>query len=115
MVNLLDGIRKLKARRQEVSQASGVVAEVPDDLAEVIALYSAIGEKSALVRGENSTATDEDKAELERLKKSFSFRWNNLLADKQKELVNLLLERELLSKTVKKIIDMFDGTVISLV
>ncbi len=115
MVNLLDGIRKLKERRQEASQAVGVVAEVSDDLAEIIKVYEAIGEKSAFVRGENSTATDQDKQELERMEKSFSFRWNNLTADKQKELVDRLLAKGLLPDIVKQALDIFNGTVVSLV
>ena len=115
MVNLLDGIRKLKERRQEATQAVGAVSAVPDDLAELITAYEAIGEKSVFVRGENSTATDEDKQELERMEKSFSFRWNNLSADKQKEFVDRLLERGLLPGIVRETLDMFDGTVVSLV
>lgn len=115
MVNLLDGIRKLKERRQEASQAVGVIAGVPDDLAELITAYEAISEKSAFVRGDNSTATDQDKQELERMEKSFSFHWNNLTADKQKELVDRLLAKGLLPGIVKQALDIFEGTVVSLV
>ena len=115
MFSLLDGIRKLKTHRQEVSQARGAISEVPDKLEELIKFYQAIGEKLEFVRGENSTATDEAKQELERMEKSFSFRWNNLSADKQKELVDRLLKKGLLPGIVKQALDMFDGTVVSLV
>lgn len=115
MVNLLDGIRKLKERRQEATQAVGAVSAVPDELAELVTAYEAIGEKSAFVRGENSTATDQDKQELERMEKSFSFRWNNLTADKQKELVDRLLAKGQLPDIVKQALDIFNGTVVSLV
>jgi len=115
MVNLLDGIRKLKERRQEATQAVGAVSAVSDELAELVTAYEAIGEKSAFVRGENSTATDQDKQELERMEKSFSFRWNNLTADKQKELVDRLLAKGQLPDIVKQALDIFNGTVVSLV
>lgn len=115
MVNLLDGIRKLKKRRQEATQTVGVVSVVPDDLAELITAYEAIIEKSAFVRGENSTATDTDKQELERMEKSFSFRWNSLTANMQKELVDRLLAKGLLPDIVKQTLDIFDGMVVSLV
>jgi hypothetical protein len=115
MVNLLDGIRKLKERRQEATQTVGAVSAVPDDLAELITAYEAIGEKSACVGGEDSTATDQDKQELERMEKSFSFRWNNLTSDKQKELVDRLLAKGLLPDIVKQALDIFEGTVVSLV
>lgn len=114
MVNLLDGIRKLKAQRQEVLKAPGVVTDKLDELTELISFYSAIGEKSELVRGENSTATDQDKAELERMEKSFSFRWDNLPEDKQKELVDRLLEAGLLPEKVRQVREMFNGKVVSL-
>lgn len=115
MVNLLDGIRKLKERRQKARQAVKQVTEAPDDLAELITFYKAIGEKSQAVRGENAKPTDKDKYELERMEKSFSFRWNNLSSDKQKELVARLLEKGLLPDIVKQAIDIFNGTVVSLV
>ncbi len=115
MVNLLDGIRKLKARRQEASQAGSVASDKPDELAELMTFYSFIGEKSQAVRGENSRATDQDKAELERMEESFSFRWNNLSSDKQKELVARLLDKGLLPWIVKQALDIFEGTVVSLV
>jgi hypothetical protein len=114
MGHLLDGIRKLKAQRQEASNAPGIVAEKPDELTELISLYSVIGKKSELVRGENSTATDQDKSELERMEKSFSFRWDNLSEGKQKELVDRLLEAGLLPENVRQVRDMFNGKVVSL-
>ncbi|MDD5258514.1 MAG: hypothetical protein PHD29_00910 [bacterium] len=115
MFSLLDGIRKLKARRQEALQVISAIADRPDEVVELITFYSAIGAQSELVKGENSTATDQDKAELERMEKSFSLRWNNLSVDKQKELVGRLLEKGLLPGIVKQALDIFDGTVVSLV
>ena len=115
MVNLLDGIRKLKERRQETTQTVGAVKVVPDDLAELIKSYEIIGEKSQAVRGENATPTEENKHELERMEKSFKFRWNNLSSDKQKELVDRLLAKGLLPDVVKQALDIFEGTVVSLV
>jgi len=115
MANLLDDIRKLIARRQEASQVGSAVSDKPDELTELITFYSDIGKQSELVRGENSTATDQDKAELEHMEKSFSFRWNNLSADKQKELINRLLEKGLLPGIIKQVLDIFNGTVVSLV
>jgi len=115
MVNLLDGIRKLKERRQEASQVIGEIKDVPDDMAELITFYEAIGEKSELVKGDNATPTDQDKQELERMEKSFKFRWNNLSSNKQKELVDRLLAKGLLPDIVKQALDIFEGTVVSLV
>lgn len=66
------------------------------------------------MRGENSTATDQDKAELEQMEKSFSFRWDNLPEDKQKELVDRLLETGLLPEKVRQVREMFNGKVVSL-
>lgn len=114
MVNLLDGIRKLKAQRQEASKTSGGIAEKTDELSELILLYSSIGDKSGIVRGENSTATDQDKAELDRMEKFFSFLWDNLPEDKQEELVDRLLESGLLPEKVRQVREIFKGKVVSL-
>ena len=114
MGNLLDGIRKLKAQRQKTSQGPVAVTGKTDELSELVSLYSSIGEKSELVRGENGTATDQDKAELERMEKSFSFRWDNLPEDKQKELVDRLLNKGLLPEKVRQVREMFNGRVNSL-
>ena len=115
MVNLLDGIRKLRERRQKARQAVEQVAETPDDLTELITFYKAIGEKSQAVRSDNAKPTDKDKYELECMEKSFKYRWDNLSSDKQKELVDRLLEKGLLPDIVKQALDIFNGTVVSLV
>ena len=114
MGSLLDGIRKLKERRQETSRAPGAGDDKPDELSELVSLYSAIGEKSQTVMAENSTAMDQDKSELERMEKSFSFRWDNLPEDKQKELVDQLLEAGLLPEKVRQVREIFNGQVVSL-
>lgn len=113
MVNLLDGIKRLKERRQEAKKAVGVVSTIPDDLSELVTAYEVIGEKLAIVNDGNSIAKDQDKQELELMEKSFSFRWNNLTTDKQKELVARLLAKGLLPDTVKQALDIFKGTVVS--
>jgi hypothetical protein len=116
MVNLLDGIRMLKERRQEATQAISAVTVAQDDMTGLITLYETIGMKSELVRCKDSTATAHNKQELERIEKSFKYRWTNLSADKQKELVDRLLDKELLPETVGQVLDAFDGcTVVSLV
>jgi hypothetical protein len=113
MGNLLDGIRKLKERRQETTQA---VTVVPDDMTGLITLYESICTKSELVQFKNSTVTDQDKHELERMKKSFKYRWNDLSLDRQQEFVDRLLDENLIPDTVGQILDVFDGsTVVSLV
>jgi hypothetical protein len=61
-------------------------------------------------------AKAQNKQKLERMEKSFKYRWTNLSADKQKELVDRLLDKELLPETVGQVLDAFDGcTVVSLV
>ena len=116
MVNLLDGIRKLKERRQEAAQAISAVTIAPDDMARLITLYETIGMKSEFVRCKDSTATAHNKQELERMEKSFNYRWTNLSADKQEELVGRLLDEELVPDTIRHVLDAFDGsTVVSLV
>ena len=114
MGNLLDGIRKLKERRQEVKQAPDAIDNKPDELSKMALFYSAIGEKSQAVMAGNSPATDEDKAELERMEKFFSFRWDNLSKDQQKELVDRLLEAGLLPEKVRQVREMFNGKVVNL-
>jgi hypothetical protein len=116
MVNLLDGIRKLKERRQEAARAISAVTVVPDDMTGLITLYETIGMKSELVRCKNSTATAQDKQKLERMEKSFKYRWNNLSPDRQQEFVDRLLDENLIPDAVSQILDAFDGsTVVSLV
>ena len=115
MFNLLDGIRKLKIQRQEALQSSGVVVDKSDELSELVSLYSAICEKSQTMPVENSTATDQNKAELELMEKSFSFRWNNLQEGKQKELVDRLLEKRLLPDETKMVLELFDGKVVKII
>lgn len=114
MGNLLDGIRKLKERRQEMPRGPDTGGDKPDEFSELTSLYSAISKKSQAIMAENSTATDQDKAELERMEKSFSFRWDNLSEDQQKELVDRLLEAGLLSEKVRQVREMFNGKVVSL-
>ena len=114
MGNLLDGIRKLKERRQEMPRGQDTVDDKPDEFSELASLYSAISEKSQVIMAENNTAKDQDKAELERMEKSFSFRWDNLPEDKQKELVDRLLEAGLLPEKVRQVREMFNGKVVSL-
>ena len=116
MVDLLEGIRKLKERRLEATQAISEVAVAPDDMTELISLYETICTKSELVRCKNSTATDQDKQELERMQKSFKYRWNNLSLGRQQEFVDRLLDENLIPDTVGQILDAFDGSeVVSLV
>jgi len=112
MANLLDGIKKLKERRQEVKQPPDAIDNKPDELSEMASLYSAIGVKSQEIMA--SSASDEGKAELERMEKSFSFRWDNLSKDQQKELVDRLLEAGLLPEKVRQVREMFNGKVVSL-
>lgn len=114
MGNLLDGIRKLKERRQEVKQHTDAAHHKPDELSEMVSLYSTIVEKSQAIMAGNNPATDGDKAELERMEKSFSFRWDNLSKDQQKELVDRLFEAGLLPEKVRQVREMFNGTVASL-
>ena len=114
MGNLLDGIRKLKERRQEMPRGPDAGDDKPDELSELASLYSAISEKSQSIMAENNTATAQDKAELEQMEKSFAFRWDNLLEGQQKELVDRLLEAGLLPEKVRQVREMFNGTVVSL-
>lgn len=51
MGNLLDGIRKLKERRQETQTAPVAVTGKADELLELVAVYSAIGEKVGVCAG----------------------------------------------------------------
>jgi len=111
MASLLDGIKKWKIQRQEVTKSSTVVAKQPNELAEIVSLYSAICE----VGGKNYTATGKNRQELKRIRESFSLRWNNLSAEKQKELVDRLFENDLLPQIVKQSLDRFGGSVVSLV
>ena len=116
MVDLLEGIRKLKERRLEATRAISEVTVAPDDMTGLISLYETICIKSELVRCNNSTATDQDKQELERMQKSFKYRWNELSLDRQQEFVDRLLDEGLLPNTVGQVLDAFDGcTVVSLV
>ena len=114
MGNLLDGIRKLKERRQESQRGLGSVDDKPDELTELVSLYSAIVEKSQAGMAENSTATNQDKTELERMEKSFSFRWDNLSGDRQKEIVDRLLAKGRLPEIVRQALDIFNGTVVGI-
>ena len=116
MADLLDGIRKLKERRLEATREISEVTVAPDDMTELISLYETICMKSELVGCKNSTATDQDKQELERMQKSFKYRWNNLTLDRQQEFVDRLLDENLIPDTVGQILDAFDGSaVVSLV
>jgi hypothetical protein len=113
MGDLLDGIRKLKERRQEATQA---VTVMPDDMTGLITLYESIVTKSEPVQFKNSTVTDQDKHVLERMKKSFKYHWDELSPDKQQEFVDRLLDENLIPDTFGQILDVFDGsTVVSLV
>lgn len=113
MASLLDGIKNLRTQRSTLSPTNDCV-EDQNGIDRMIAMYADINKRSEYIHQDNSPATEQDKQTLEKIEKAFTFCWNNLAQDKQKELVDQLLKRGLLPERVKEVLEMFNGEVVSL-
>jgi len=118
---LLDGIGKLRAQR---SQSRTAVLEIKkkDGIDEMVKLYEAIQNKSQWLhsqptcarQGKDAQGLDWYKQELKRWESRFNYKWINLPEEKRKVLVDRLLECGLFPEIVKQALDIFKGTVVSL-
>lgn len=113
MASLLDGIKNLKAQRSTALPTNACV-ESQSDIPRMITMYVDINKRSEYIYQDNSRATEQDKQELEKIEKAFTFRWTDLAQEKQKELVDQLLKRGLLPERVREVMEMFNGEVVSL-
>ncbi len=88
----------------------------------MVKLYEAIQNKSQWLhsqpacarQGKDAQGIDQHRQELRRWESRFNYMWISLPEEKRKVLVDQLLERGLLPEIIRQVLDLFDGTVISL-